>query len=123
MTRGDVERLAIGVVCSALGFGVHNAVELGPRDGLLAWQNGFLLLLGGQLLLLAVAVRRPRAAAGWLLASALLQLAGGAVLSVLPLPFLPYAPEQTPAHYAMHALYGVAQLPLLHAAWRTLRRT
>lgn len=41
-----------------------------------------------------------------------LHLVGGA-LSVLPLPFLPFAPEQSPKHYAFHGLYALTQIRLL----------
>jgi hypothetical protein len=50
-----------------------------------------------------------------------LHLVGGGVLSVLPLPFLPFVPAQTPLHYAMHGVYTLAQLPLIVAMWRQLR--
>ncbi|MEO8469282.1 MAG: hypothetical protein ABI573_06400 [Chloroflexota bacterium] len=42
-----------------------------------------------------------------------LNFIGGAFLSVLPLPFLPFEPEQTVAHYATHMIYGLAQLSAL----------
>jgi len=56
-------------------------------------------------------MRRP--AAWLLLAWGWLHLVGGAVLSVLPLPILPFRPAQTVYHYAFHVLYGAAQIPLL----------
>jgi hypothetical protein len=48
-----------------------------------------------------------------LLSWAWLNLIGGGILSVLPFPFWPYHPAQTVFHYAMHVLYGLAQLPLI----------
>jgi len=48
----------------------------------------------------------------------ILQLIGGAILSVLPLPILPFVPEQSPDHYISHAVYGLAQLPLIVVALR-----
>ena len=45
-----------------------------------------------------------------LLAWALLNLLGGAVLSVLPLPFLPFVPEQSLRHYSFHLLYGLTHV-------------
>ncbi|GAA0937481.1 hypothetical protein GCM10009554_25780 [Kribbella koreensis] len=50
-----------------------------------------------------------------------LHLVGGAFLSVLPLPILPFDPEQSLRHYLFHVLYGVTQLPLLLVAWRSRR--
>ena len=50
-----------------------------------------------------------------------LHLIGGAVLSVIPFPFLPFYPEQTLNHYAAHVGYGLAQLPLIIGAIRELR--
>jgi hypothetical protein len=46
---------------------------------------------------------------GWVV----LNLIGGGLLSVLPLPFLPWVPEQSLAHYAVHVVYAAAQLPAL----------
>jgi len=46
---------------------------------------------------------------GW----GLLHFLGGGILSVLPLGIWPYEPAQIPTHYAMHFLYGLAQLPLI----------
>jgi hypothetical protein len=37
----------------------------------------------------------------------------GAIITVLPLPFLPFYPEQTLAHYVAHGVYAAAQTPLL----------
>jgi hypothetical protein len=37
----------------------------------------------------------------------------GAVLTVLPLPLLPFASEQTLAHCVVHGLRAVAQIPLI----------
>jgi hypothetical protein len=44
---------------------------------------------------------------------ALMLIGGG--LSVLPLPILPFTPEQSYAHYLSHAVYAAAQLPLVVA--------
>lgn len=32
---------------------------------------------------------------------------------MLPLPFLPFDPEQSVQHYLMHVVYAVGQMPLL----------
>ena len=42
----------------------------------------------------------------------------GAIVTVLPLPFLPFRPEQSVSHYGVHALYAAAQLPVLWLTWR-----
>jgi len=34
-------------------------------------------------------------------------------LSVLPLPVLPFTPEQSLRHYSFHVLYAATQVPLL----------
>jgi hypothetical protein len=114
-----VEVVAGAAVVSWLGFFVHNLADL-PAHALvgaetLAPTAVYLVLLAG----LAAPLRRVavRLLLGW----AWLHLLGGAVLSVLPLPVWPYQPEQTLRHYAFHALYGAAQLPLLIAATRHLR--
>lgn len=40
-----------------------------------------------------------------------LNLVVGAILTVLPIPILPFSPEQSWDHYATHILYALAQLP------------
>ncbi len=42
----------------------------------------------------------------------------GAIVTVLPLSFLPFRPEQSVSHYGVHALYAATQLPVLWLAWR-----
>jgi hypothetical protein len=54
-------------------------------------------------------------AAGALATYAAVNLAGGMV-SVLPLGWLPFMPEQSLAPYAAHVIYAVCQLPLLTLA-------
>lgn len=46
----------------------------------------------------------------------------GAVLSVLPLPILPFSPEQSWSHYGSHVIYALAQTPLILVLARTLTR-
>jgi len=107
------------VVLSWLGFVVHNFADL-PGQTLLSQETAYPTLV--YLVLLALWFTPGRRVAAWaLLGWGLLQLLGGAVISVLPLPFLPFAPEQTLYHYAFHGLYGVLQLPLLAALRRELR--
>lgn len=54
------------------------------------------------------------------MATGLLQLLGGAVLSVLPVGIYPFEPEQSLSHYSVHVLYGVLQVPLLLVATRAI---
>ena len=72
-------------------------------------------------LLVLATWRAPRAR--WpvvaMLAYGALMLIGGG-LSVLPLPILPFSPEQSYAHYLSHAVYAAAQLPLVVACLQRL---
>jgi hypothetical protein len=54
---------------------------------------------------------------GW----GVLNLAIGGIVTVLPLPILPFAPEQSISHYAAHVVYTVGQIPLVVLAFRGLR--
>lgn len=105
---------------SWLGLLVHNVADL-PGQTVVSPET----LYPGLVLALILAVHRfgpPRLGAGLLLVWAVLHLVGGGVLSVLPLPILPFAPEQTLRHYTFHLLYALTQLPLLVVALRELRR-
>lgn len=46
----------------------------------------------------------------------------GAVVTVLPVTFLPFAPEQTVKHYVAHVVFASCQLPLLALSVGALRR-
>jgi len=46
---------------------------------------------------------------------------GGGLISVLPLPLLPFQLEQTLLHYALHAIYAMLQIPLLIVLARQIR--
>jgi hypothetical protein len=103
------------VTLSAAGMALHTIREFG-NAGLFDPASGFIPFVSLQLLLyITHALFRParRVAAIALFATAILQLLGGAILSVLPLPFLPFTPDQSLHHYLSHALYGALQLPLL----------
>ena len=100
----------------------HTVREFG-WTGLVVPATGFIPVVGIQVGLLAWWWRSPpsrRSAGRWLILTAALQLVGGAILSVLPLPFLPFVPAQTVDHYVSHLVYGIAQLPLLFGAIRAL---
>ncbi len=42
----------------------------------------------------------------------------GGTLSVLPLPVLPFEPEQTLRHFSFHLLYAATQVPLLMMSYQ-----
>lgn len=108
--------VVLGLGLSALGAWYHNIQEgfstltpetlaaLVPAAALAAW---WWLKPGRVLWWVTV---------GWVL---LLNLAVGAVLSVLPLAIWPFVPEQTTSHYSAHAIYLLAQLPAIYALWLT----
>lgn len=94
-----------------MGLVAHNLLSL-PLSPL-AIETAGPVLIYGALFVWCVTSRGNEAArrslAGW----ALLNLIGGGILTVLPLPFLPFTPEQTLAHYGAHLIYSLAQVPLL----------
>jgi hypothetical protein len=95
-----------------LGMVLHNIVDL-PALTLLSPENSLPALVSALLVSGWWLLPWKRAVAAALLAWSLLHLIGGAFLSVLPLPIWPFTPAQTFMHYAMHFVYGVAQLPLI----------
>ncbi|HET9493847.1 MAG TPA: hypothetical protein VFR15_06425 [Chloroflexia bacterium] len=111
--------VAIFTALSWLGEYIHNLFEL-PQLTLLSPENSIPALLSLVLFLTWWLTPYKRTAAALLLVWALLHLVGGAVLSVLPLPFLPFYPEQSLQHYAAHVVYGLAQVPLIYELGRQL---
>ena len=112
--------MAAAIACSALGMAFHTMREFG-YSGLLSMGTGMIPVVGVQVLLFSVWWLSPstRAVTGAALAlTGVLQLIGGAIISVLPLPFLPFAPDQSLHHYLSHAAFGLAQIPLIVVPWR-----
>jgi hypothetical protein len=108
--------VAAGVVLAWVGLVVHNIREF-PLMALtrpeytfpsLAW-----LLLFLAWLLLPNHDFSVRLLLGWSAVSL-----AGAIVTVLPIPFLPFRPEQSVSHYGVHALYAATQLPVLWLTWR-----
>ena len=108
------------VVVSWLGEVVHNAIEL-PQLTVLSAENSLPGLLSLVLFLGWWLFPTKRAFAICLLAWALLHLTVGGILTVLPLPILPFYPEQTSGHYAAHLVYSLAQIPIILLMIRELR--
>lgn len=114
--------VALGaVLLSWLGLFVHNIADL-PGQTVLSPESAYPTLI--YLVLVAVwFVPRWRRIATWsLLGWGALHLVGGAIVSVLPLPILPFTPEQTLRHYMFHVVYGVMQIPLLVVTVQYLRQ-
>ena|GEM_PF-1140976 len=111
--------IVAAVIISALGLAFHTVREFG-WPALLNPASGMIPVLVVQMALLAAWRRadRQRSLTKALLATGVIQLFGGAIISVLPLPILPYAPDQSVQHYISHVGYGIAQLPLI---WLTSR--
>jgi len=112
--------VVLSAAVSAAGLFVHNLADL-PGQTLLSPESLYPILLTA---VLVVAWFTPiRRIATWaLLGWAALNLLGGGIVSVLPLPFLPFRPEQSFRHYAFHLLYFASQLPLLIVTARWLRK-
>ncbi|MDQ2968108.1 MAG: hypothetical protein M3R37_07295 [Actinomycetota bacterium] len=109
---------AVAVTVAALGLVAHNLLSLplplfspetlGPfvvYIGLLGWYR------------LSRAATAARATfLLWTAANFVI----GALLTALPLPILPFVPDQTLGHYLAHAIYALTQVPLL---WLLIRPT
>jgi hypothetical protein len=104
-------RMFATVALAWLGMYVHNVADV-PNLTLSSPEN----LLPGLVWLLLFALWWAMPGRSWplilLLAWGVLNLVGGAA-TVLPLPVLPFKPEQSLRHYAFHLLYALTQLPLL----------
>lgn len=115
--------MGAAVVVSAVGLAIHNVREFGAA-ALGALSTGFIPMLGISVLLFVAWWLIPggqKVGSIGLLVIGLLHLIGGAILSVLPLGFLPFVPEQSAPHYLSHGIYGVTQLPLIWLAWNAAR--
>jgi len=118
-----VSRVAMGaaLTLSALSMLAHNLYELplSPIDLENSGPVAFAAILG-----LAYALRPDSkvvavAALGW----GVLNLVIGGIITVLPLPILPFAPEQSITHYGAHVVYTLGQVPLVMLSYRAVRRS
>ena len=102
------------------GMVIHNLADL-PQLTATSPENsgpGALWLL---LFALWATLPRTRWPTTLLWAWGLVNLVGGAI-SVLPLRWWPYSPDQSLRHYLFHGLYALAQVPLLALAQAERRR-
>ena len=116
-----VGRVAAFTAISWLGMFIHNELDL-PLT-LLSPENSLPGLISIALFLGWWLSPYGRLLAYVLLGWALLHLVAGGILSVLPLPFLPFYPEQSLTHYLAHAIYSLAQLPLIALMISQLRHS
>lgn len=107
-----VLQLALLTFVSWLGMMLHNAQEL-PQLTLLHPEELYPTLAYLLLLLAYFFLPWKRISLMLLFGWAILHLVIGGFLTVLPLPFLPFYPEQTVPHYLAHVIYSLAQLPLI----------
>lgn len=116
-----VSRLAMAaaLALSAGSMLAHNLYELPltPID----LENAGPILVAALLGVAYAVSRRSRAVAAAVLGWGVLNLVIGGVVSVLPLPILPFAPEQSITHYGAHVVYTLGQVPLVVLAYRALR--
>jgi hypothetical protein len=113
--------MTASVALSLLGLVIHNVREFG-LGALLVPELGVLPMIVLAAVIFIVWWRVPGGqtpGAILLVGFGLLNLLGGAIISVLPLSILPFEPEQTLVHYVSHILYGVSQLPLI---WMGIRQ-
>jgi hypothetical protein len=116
-----VSRLAMAgaLALSAGSMLAHNLYELplSPLDP----QNSVPILVAA--ILGVIYALRPGSSvvAAALLGWGILNLVIGGIITVLPLPILPFVPEQSAAHYGAHVVYILGQVPLVVLAYRALR--
>ena len=111
--------MAVALTISAGSMLAHNLYEL-PLSPIDLENSGPILFAA--ILGLAYAVRPDSkavaaAALGW----GVLNLVIGGIVSVLPLPILPFVPEQSVTHYGAHVVYSLGQIPLVVLSYRALK--
>src|SRR5436309_14267494 len=94
---------------------VHTVREFGS-PGVFAWGTGLAPVVFAQVAIFVLwwHGRSARPTLSLVLAaSGLFDLVGAAILSILPLAFLPFAPAQTVDHYLTHAILGFTQVAIV----------
>lgn len=113
-------RVGLALAVSWVTMLAHNLYELPLAVGDLENSGPLVVAL---VLFVAYWRRGGSRAVQWaLLGWALLNLAIGGVVTVLPLAVLPFDPEQSLSHYLAHVVYAVGQVPLVLVAVGALRR-
>ncbi len=113
--------MAAAVAVSWASMLAHNLYEL--PISIFALPNTGPLAAAVALLVAYVALPSSRVPPLLLFIWAGLNLVVGGILTVLPIPVLPFEPEQSASHYAAHLVYSAGQLPLLVLTLRaTVRR-
>jgi hypothetical protein len=112
-------RILLALAIAWLGLWAHELYRAPAQFGMTLDGSLPLLLVAIVLLAWWLLVARKRAPALGLLVYGLINGLGG-FLSVLPLPFLPFAPEQTVEHYLIHVVYAMCQTPLVAIAMMAL---
>jgi hypothetical protein len=112
--------MAIALLVSGASMLAHNLYELPLSPG--APENAGPLVVDAALALGYAVWPGSRGVAVAALGWGLLNLVIGGLLSVLPLPVLPFVPEQSLTHYLAHVVYTAGQVPLVLLAWRAVRR-
>ncbi len=120
-THRSVAPVAAYTRLAWLGLYIHNRIEL-PHLTLWSPENSLPTLVFGVLFVAWWLLPYARTTVLLYMLWALLHLVGGGIISVLPLPFLPFAPEQTVQHYATHVVYGVTQVPLIGMMYSYIRQ-
>lgn len=117
---GQFTRLQIAAGVALSGFWLHELIRVPALLGLTP--DGFAIDLMVTVGLVAAIQSRPLIRAWrWALVAWTVITLLAAALTVLPLGWLPFKPEQTPTHYAVHVVFGLCQLPLLAVAlWGAL---
>ena len=111
--------IIVTLVIAWFGLWIHELHRVPAAFGLTPDASLPLLVIAGVLLAWRLLARRKRAATIALLVYGIINCVGG-FLSVLPLPFLLFVPEQEFDHYLVHAIYALFQVPLIIVTIRAL---
>jgi hypothetical protein len=122
-TKDRVERLRFIIILTVAlawaGLLTHELYRVPSALGLTLDGSLPLLAIAAALLVWWLRAANKRGPTLALLIYGLINAIGG-FLSVLPLPFLPFVPDQTLDHYLVHVWYALCQVPLIAVTFTTL---